>query len=295
MRTIDDFETTPAFEILEPTGKRTPFVFNSPHSGVAYPAAFLRSSRLDAVQIRRSEDTFVDELFAGAVGLGAPLMRAHFPRAYLDANREPYELDPAMFVGRLPAYINARSIRVAGGLGTIARVVADAEEIYRDRLTVEEGLDRIERLYKPYHATLRGLISSTLEMFGIAVLVDCHSMPSSARGFEGRPRPDFIVGDRFGTSCAPALADAAVALLSELGYRVGRNRPYAGGYITEHYGRPQVGVHALQIEVNRGLYMDESHYRRMAGFTALAEDLTWFAERLMQLVPLSGSLADAAE
>lgn len=295
MRTVDGFETFPAFEFLEPVVQRSPFVFNSPHSGTFYPETFLKSSKLDPAGIRRSEDTFVDELFLGVVGLGAPLMRAHFPRAYLDVNREPYELDPAMFSGRLPAYVNARSIRVAGGLGTIARVVADSEEIYRDRLTVKEGLERIEQLYKPYHAALKNRLTGTLSEFGVAVLVDCHSMPSTARGMENRPRPDLIVGDRFGTSCASELADAAVSLLSGLGYRVGRNRPYAGGYITEHYGRPQLGVHALQIEVNRGLYMDEQRYRKTVGFDALARDLSVFAERLMRLGLYPGSLADAAE
>lgn len=295
MRTVDGFETFPAFEILEPSVQRWPFLFNSPHSGAAYPRAFLRSARLDASAIRRSEDTFVDDLFAGVVELGAPLMRAHFPRAFLDVNREPYELDPTMFVGQLPAFINARSIRVAGGLGTIARVVADSEEIYRDRLTVEEGLGRIEALYKPYHAALRGRLAATLDRFRYAVLIDCHSMPSTARGLETRVRPDFVIGDRFGTSCSEALTDAAVEILRDLGYRVVRNRPYAGGYITEHYGRPHNGIHALQIEANRGLYMDEQRYRRGAGFAGLAGDLTTFCDRLMRIDFIDEPLADAAE
>ncbi|MGX1098356.1 N-formylglutamate amidohydrolase [Amorphus sp. MBR-141] len=295
MRTVDGFETFSAFEILEPSVQRRPFVFNSPHSGSTYPNSFLKSSRLDRVSIRRSEDTFVDELFSGVVGLGAPLMRAQFPRAFLDVNREPYELDPTMFTGRLPAYVNARSIRVAGGLGTIARVVADAEEIYREPLSVEEGLARIEDLYKPYHAALRARLAATLERFPFVGLIDCHSMPSTARGLEHRPRPDIIVGDRFGTSCSGALTEAAVAILRDLGYRVVRNRPYAGGYITEHYGRPANGVHALQIEVNRGLYMDEQQFRRTVGFGALTQDLAAFAERLMRMDLAETSLADAAE
>ena len=295
MRTVDGFETFPAFEILEPSLQRRPFVFNSPHSGTAYPRSFLRSSRLDRVAIRRSEDTFVDELFSGVVGLGAPLMRAMFPRAYLDVNREPYELDPAMFSGRLPAYVNARSIRVAGGLGTIARVVADAEEIYREPLSVEEGLARIDALYKPYHAALRARLAATLEAFPFAVLVDCHSMPSTARGLEHRVRPDIIIGDRFGTSCSGALTEAAVSILREFGYRVVRNRPYAGGYITEHYGRPLNSIHALQIEINRGLYMDEHHFRRTVGFGALMQDLASFAERLMRVDLAGETIADAAE
>lgn len=295
MRTVDGYETSPAFEILEPLVQRRPFLFNSPHSGVSYPKAFLKSSRLDATEIRRSEDTFVDDLFSGVVDLGAPLMRAHFPRAFLDVNREPYELDPAMFSGRLPAYVNARSIRVAGGLGTIARVVADAEEIYRQPLSVEEGLGRIETLYKPYHAALRQRLAETLDRFRFAALVDCHSMPSMARGLESRTRPDLVLGDRFGTSCSDLLTEAAMEILRDLGYRVVRNRPYAGGYITEHYGRPHNGIHALQIEVNRGLYMDEQRYRRTAGFAALAGDLTAFANRLMRVDLIDDTLADAAE
>lgn len=281
MRVVDGFVHQPPFEVLNPPVQRVPFVFNSPHSGNAYPRPFLASARLDAESIRRSEDTFVDELFAAVVEFGAPLMRAHFPRAFLDVNREPYELDPKMFEGRLPAFVNARSVRVAGGLGTIARVVADGEEIYARPLAVEEGLARIEAIYKPYHAALRRLVTATQARHGVAVLVDCHSMPSATRGHEQRPRPDVIVGDRYGTSCSAELSDGAVAILTDLGFTVGRNRPYAGGFITESYGRPALGVHALQIEVNRGLYMDEARFERAAAFGETARLLTTFARRLI--------------
>lgn len=281
MRVVDGFAQHAPFDVQAPPLQRVPFVFNSPHSGTAYPRPFLASARLDAEAIRRSEDTFVDELFAAVVALGAPLMRAHFPRAFLDVNREPYELDPKMFEGRLPAFVNARSVRVAGGLGTIARVVADGEEIYARRLAVEEGLARIEAIYKPYHAALRRLVTATQARYGVAVLVDCHSMPSVTRGHEQRPRPDVIVGDRYGTSCSAELSDGAVAILTDLGFTVGRNRPYAGGFITESYGRPALGVHALQIEVNRGLYMDETRFERAAGFDETARLLASFAQRLI--------------
>ena len=280
MQIVDDFVASPAFDIVEPAVQRAALVFNSPHSGRSYPRAFLTASRLDTLAIRRSEDAFVDELFGGAREIGAPLMRAHFPRAFLDVNREPYELDPKMFTGRLPAYVNARSVRVAGGLGTIARIVADAEEIYAGPLDVGEALERIERIYKPYHAALRRLIVRTQARFGFAVLVDCHSMPSHVRGQETRHRPDVILGDRYGTSAAPALVEAAAAILAELGFTVGRNRPYAGGFITEHYGRPAQGVHALQIEVNRGLYMNEARCERRDDFAAIAAALTAFGRRL---------------
>jgi N-formylglutamate amidohydrolase len=218
------------------------------------------------------------------VRLGAPLMSAVYPRAYLDVNREPYELDPKMFAGRLPAYANVRSLRVAGGLGTIPRVVSDAANIYREPLPVEEGLQRIERIYRPYHDTLRRLLAQTHVAFGMAILIDCHSMPSNIRGGPTRVRPDFVLGDRFGASCMPELTNCVAETLEELGYTVCRNKPYAGGFITEHYGRPARGLHALQIEVNRALYMDEHLLEPHRGFEQLSSDLFRLAESLLSLV-----------
>ncbi|OYX08643.1 MAG: N-formylglutamate amidohydrolase [Rhizobiales bacterium 32-66-8] len=272
----------PAFEILAPEHVAGPFVFNSPHSGRIYPRAFMEQARLDFDTLRRSEDSFVDELFADVVGEGLPLMRALFPRAFLDLNREPYELDPRMFDGRLPAFANTRSIRVSGGLGTIARVVGEAQEIYQRRLTVAEALERIETFYKPYHQALRRLISRTHRSFGVAVLVDCHSMPSGPVREEGA-RADFVLGDRYATSCAPLITDVVERELTARGYGVVRNKPYAGGYITEHYGNPAAGLHAIQIEINRGLYMDESAYARGPGFERVRADLLAVACRLMEL------------
>ncbi len=184
--------TEPSFEIIEPATIAAPFVFNSPHSGRAYPSDFLATSRLDPLALRRSEDAFVDELFMGVTALGAPLMRAHFPRAYLDVNREPYELDPRMFLEPLPSYANTRSLRVAGGLGTVPRIVAEAEEIYAEPLRLTEALARIEALYKPYHGALKDLVGRVREEFGVCVLVDCHSMPSARRAGEPGVRPDFV-------------------------------------------------------------------------------------------------------
>ena len=234
-----------------------------------YPPAFLAASRLDGLALRRSEDAHVDRLFAPVVDLGAPLMRAHFPRAFLDVNREPYELDPRMFDGRLPAFANTRSMRVAGGLGTIPRLVADGQEIYRGRLPVAAAVERIEALYKPYHRALRSLIQRTARQFGHAILIDCHSMPSSSLGRDEAARADIILGDRFGTACAPILIDAFEHHLRARGYRVLRNKPYAGGFITEHYGEPNVERHALQIEINRGLYMNEASLAITPGFSEL--------------------------
>ena len=267
-----DFE--PPHHVLEPARQTIPFVFNAPHAGAVYPGAFLAASRLDAVALRRSEDAFVDALFANVVALGAPLMMARFPRAYLDVNREPYELDPRMFDGRLPPFANTRSMRVAGGLGTIPRVVADGQEIYRARLSVDEGLRRIEWLYKPYHRALRLLVRRTAQIFGHAVLIDCHSMPSSSVSREDGTKADIVLGDRYGTSCATLLIDLVEAALRGRGYTVIRNKPYAGGFITEHYGEPALGRHALQIEINRSLYMDERSMQKKPAFAVLAEDLS---------------------
>jgi len=282
MRDVKE-ELDPPFEIIEPAELRGPVVFNSPHSGSVYPRTFLTTSRLDVSTLRRSEDSFVDELLLGVVRRGHPLMRAHFPRCYVDVNREPYELDPRMFDGRLPSFANTRSMRVAGGLGTVARVVGDAQEIYGQRIPVDDAIRRIEALYKPYHRALRRLFSRVHRDFGAAVLVDCHSMPSMAGAKDERPRADIVLGDRYGTSCAPVMAETIEATLRGQGYVVGRNKPYAGGFITEHYGNPAVGLHAIQLEINRALYMDERRFERSPSFAKLAADLELVADRLAAL------------
>src|SRR6266571_4275176 len=268
------------FEILEPVEWHGPAVFNSPHSGSVYPHAFLTATRLDVATLRRSEDSFVDELIQGVVGRGYPLMRAHFPRCYVDVNREPYELDPRMFEGRLPSFANTRSMRVAGGLGTLARVVGDAQEIYSQRIPVDDAIRRIESLYKPYHRALRRLFTRVHRDFGAAVLIDCHSMPSSAGAKDERPRADVVLGDRYGTSCVTPVAETIEQILRGLGYSVSRNKPYAGGFITEHYGNPAAGLHAIQLEINRALYMDERRFERSPSFAGVATDLETLAERL---------------
>lgn len=285
----------PPFEIRAPDDQTVPFVFNSPHSGRVYPETFLSTSRLNEHSIRRSEDYYVDELFAGAMDLGAPLLAAQFPRAFLDVNREPYELDPRMFDGHVPAFINSNSMRVAGGLGTIPRLVAENMEIYSHRLPIKDALARIEALYRPYHDNLRKLLVKTHGQFGYGVLIDCHSMPASAQA-GARNRPDFVIGDRYGTSATEGLSQLTIGILQDLGYSVSRNKPYAGGFITEHYGRPGRGLHAIQIEINRGLYVDERSLEKTAGFVALEADLTTF---MMQLTESFGDgysdIAHAAE
>src|SRR6476619_3259916 len=295
MLEIED-EFDPPFEAIEPAQCRGPVLFNSPHSGRVYPREFLAASRLDLPTLRRSEDTFVDELVAGVVERGYPLMRAHFPRCYVDVNREPYELDPRMFSGRLPSFANTRSMRVAGGLGTIPRVVGDGQEIYRERLNVEEALSRIEALYKPYHRALRRLINKAHQAFGAVVVVDCHSMPSIGVSRDEPRRPDVVIGDRYGTSCAAMLADMVEQTMSALGYSVGRNKPYAGGFITEHYGNPASGLHSIQLELNRAIYMDERRRERSARFESVMADFVTLADALAD-VPLGdlGPFQAAAE
>jgi N-formylglutamate amidohydrolase len=289
-----DQELSVAFEVGRPRNGAGPVVFSSAHSGRVYPAAFIASSKLDPLTLRRSEDAFVDELFGAAPELGAILLRAHFPRAYLDVNREPYELDPRMFEGRLPAFANTRSIRVAGGLGAIARVVGEGREIYARKLTVEEGLARIESLYKPWHRGLRGLLQQAWRRHGVAVLVDCHSMPSNA-GRADRIKADIVLGDRYGASCDPLFTEVAESRLRALGYAVARNKPYAGGFITEHYGDPAAGWHALQIEINRGLYMDEATIERSPGFEELQNDLREVMQALIEAAAGLGERSLAAE
>lgn len=283
MRSLPDFPDIPAFEVREPDLCSTSFVFNSPHSGRYYPKRFLSLSRLDSKAIRRSEDFFVDELFAGATAMGAPLMVANFPRAYLDVNREPYELDQRMFHEPLPAHANRHSVRVVGGLGTVPRIVSEGLNIYSGRIAYADAQARIDMIYRPYHDTLRGLLARSHRQYGHAVLIDCHSMPGSVRlGGDGL-RPDFVLGDRFGTSSSRDLTEAIAATLRSLGYLVVTNKPYAGGFITEHYGRPTKGLHAVQIEVNRALYFDEVTQIKKPGFGALCDDMNYLMSVVLAL------------
>ncbi|HEY3918016.1 MAG TPA: N-formylglutamate amidohydrolase [Stellaceae bacterium] len=277
-----------AVEIVAADQQSTPLILASPHSGSTYPPDLLAASRLDPVSLRRSEDSYVDEIFGEAPALGAPLLKARFARAYLDPNREPFELDPAMFEDALPDFVNRHSPRVRVGLGTIARVVASGEEIYARKLRFAEAQQRIERLYRPYHRALCQLVETTRNRFGFYLLLDCHSMPSTtlpSRGALGRGRVDIVLGDCHGTSCDPAVADTAQQFLADKGYAVVRNAPYAGGFTTTHYGKPGEGGHCLQIEIGRGLYMDERSYERKPFMTQLARDMRDLAAALARIDP----------
>jgi N-formylglutamate deformylase len=266
----------PAIEVVEPAELTSPLVFASPHSGAVYPRDFVAQSSLELATLRRSEDSYVDELFGDAAALGAPLLRALFPRAYLDVNREPYELDPEMFDGPLPSFVNSSSARVAAGLGTVARIVATRREIYRGKLSFFEVEQRLAAFYRPYHHALRGLVARAHERFGFCILVDCHSMPSSGLPLDADGAPagiDFVLGDRNGLSCHPLVTEAIEHALDSMGYRVIRNNPYSGGFTTQHYGDPANGFHTIQVEINRALYMDEASLARRAGFPRLRADL----------------------
>ena len=265
-----DYWDKPAFETIRPRRLTAPLVFNSAHSGRDYPERFLEMTRLDHLSIRQSEDAWVDELFSRAPHLGVPLLRAHFPRAYLDVNREPWELDPTMFCEPLSERCNTTSPRVAAGLGTLARVVAENKPIYRERLTLDDARMRIEGIYQPYHSTLQKLLSEAVTAFGTAILIDCHSMPRLTRSGD-RPAPDVVLGDRYGTACAPAIIDLVETVFSGAGLKVARNRPYAGGFSTRTYGRPQHGIHAVQIEVSRHLYMNEATLAKNDAFLAMRQ------------------------
>lgn len=259
------------FIVVRPVRQTAPLVVASAHSGRSYDQAFLAESRLDPLTLRRSEDSFVDELFAAAPSVGAPMIAADFPRAYCDPNREAWELDPAMFEDPLPPWVNSQSPRVAAGLGTIARVVSSGDPIYHKKLRFAEAERRVRMCWQPFHRALSDLLDETSGRFGAVLLVDCHSMPTGA--VTGRGPIDFVIGDVHGTSCSAEVTRLLEAELSGLGYQVRRNDPYAGGYITRAYGRPETGRHAVQIEIARRLYMDEQRFERRAGFSDIARQM----------------------
>jgi N-formylglutamate amidohydrolase len=270
-------EAVAPFVVTRPKGggAASPLVFASPHSGRLYPDALMAVSRLDAFAIRQSEDAYVDGLIERAPLHGASVITAQLARVYMDVNREPWDLDPAMFEDELPAYARSRSARVAAGLGAIARVVREGEEIYTRKLCFAEARARVEAVHTPYHDALAMLMREAREAWGVAVLIDWHSMPAAAaQGGE------IVLGDRYGGACAPAFSAMVERTLKAMGYAVARNSPYAGGFTTEHYGRPAQRVHALQIEVSRALYMDEASMSVTAGFERLRADL----ERLFEVI-----------
>jgi N-formylglutamate deformylase len=262
------------FGVAGPAEASVPFVFASPHSGRLYPESFIAASRLDPLTLRRSEDAFVDELFAAAPKAGARLLTALFPRAYVDVNRAESEIDPAMFDGPL-GMAGTKSVRVSAGLGAIPRVVREGIDIYRRRLPSREASFRMDAFYYPYHAALARLVKETQATFGVAIVIDCHSMPPPAHG------RDVVIGDCHGEAAAPELSAYVARQLAALGLSVGRNAPYAGGHTTRLYGKPASGLHAIQIEVNRGLYLDERHMEKTAGFAECQAQIAAFVAALL--------------
>ena len=262
--------------LVRPQAWRAPLIVASPHSGQHYPPDFLASTGLTRQELRLSEDCYVDELVASAPEHGVPLLAALFPRSFCDVNREPLELDPAMFSDRLPAGANTASPRVAAGLGVVPRLGANDREIYRRKLAFAEAEARLAGYYRPYHAALNTLCNEAVAAFGACLILDCHSMPSvggtadhryAAAGLgSGSGRVDYVLGDCFGASCAPAITSAIDAYLRAGGANMRRNSPYSGGYVTQHYGRPATGIHVLQLEINRALYVNERSLERSAGF-----------------------------
>jgi N-formylglutamate amidohydrolase len=284
------------FVVSLPARQGSPLVLASPHSGRAYPREFAALSRLPEAVLRQSEDCFVDQLVAGAPDLDVPLIAARFPRVYIDPNREPAELDQEMFAARLNPPVNAASPRVLAGLGVIPRLAANEQEIYRGKLEVAEAEQRLNQFYLPYHRALTDLVAQTKRQFGLCVLLDCHSMPSAGAWMDGlhsrqRIDVDYVLGDCFGASCAERMTAAAEAFLTERGAKVRRNNPYSGGYVAQAYGKPAQGVHVLQLEINRALYMDEVALEPAAGFAAVQAVMAGLIQRLSTAAQL---LAKAA-
>jgi N-formylglutamate amidohydrolase len=272
-------------DLVLPAQQSSPLILASPHSGRIYPEEFAGQSCLAEIVLRQSEDCLVDHLVAAAPKLGAPLLSALFPRVFVDPNREPTELDQDMFAERLAMPANAASPRVLAGLGVIPRLAANEQEIYRAKLPPLEAERRLQLFYRPYHRALGDLVAATKRQFGLCVLLDCHSMPSAGAWMDGlhsrqRIDVDYVLGDCFGASCAERMTAAAETVLSERGGKVRRNNPYSGGYVAQAYGRPAQGVHVLQIEINRALYMNEATLEPSPGFAAVEDVLEVLIERL---------------
>lgn len=263
-----------AYTLSSPERRTTSVVFASPHSGRAYPDAFLKRSDLNEKEVRSSEDAYVDQLLSDVPVYGAPLIVASAPRAFLDLNRAPDELDPALIEGVRRMSHNPR---VASGLGVIPRVVANGRAIYRGKLTLTEAHRRISDHWRPYHDQLQTLLDQSMRTFGEAILIDCHSMPHEALenvGPPGATRPHIVLGDRFGASAAPAIVAQVEAAFTDAGFRVARNMPFAGAFITQHYGKPSRKQHAVQIEIDRALYMNEATLTPHDGFADFKSKLT---------------------
>ncbi len=274
---------TEVFHLFQPTRQDTSVIFASPHSGRDYPAAFLAQSQLDGQLLRSSEDAFVEELFAAAAQLGAPLLAARVPRAFVDLNRAPDELDPALIegVGKVP-----HNPRISSGLGVIPRVVSGGRQIYSGKLPLAEAEARLHAYWHPYHQTLRDVIETTHSRFGQAILIDCHSMPHEAIDQHvrpGKPCPEVVLGDRFGASAGRDVIERVEAAFAGAGLRVARNAPFAGAFVSQSYGRPSTRRHVVQVEIDRALYMDEQKVAPLPGFADFCLTITKIMRELVEI------------
>lgn len=271
-----------SYTLHMPENPQTSVVFASPHSGRAYTAAFRQASVLDGMQIRSSEDAYVDMLFADVPAYGAPLLMANAPRAYVDLNRGAEELDPALVQGVRRQGLNAR---ISSGLGVIPRVVAGARPIYRGKISLSEAQRRLAEVWFPYHNRLQHLLNSNLSRFGQALLIDCHSMPHEAvrNVSKAGRRPEIVLGDRHGAASAGSIVDCVAEAFEQQGFSVARNTPFAGAYITQHYGRPTYHQHVVQVEIDRSLYMNEAQVRPNGQFDEVRARLARAAQMICDI------------
>ena len=270
----------PVVMVNKPRLWRSGVIFASPHSGNIYPKAFVSRSELSEQALRRNEDTFITDLFAPVVDLGAPLLAAVFPRCFVDVNRAPDELPYAWIANDVNSGAKASSPRAEAGLGVIPTMLSETTEIYKKPLSFRAARNRLAALYHPYHDALQELITEASLGFGAVLLVDCHSMPGFAP--MGSRRPDIILGDRFGVSCHPETIARVECAFQKQGYNVSRNYPYAGGYVTQHYGKPLAGIEALQIEINRDLYLNPVTMKKKRGYEALFENLKTVITKIIE-------------
>jgi N-formylglutamate amidohydrolase len=279
-----------AFAAFEHTAPVRPssVLLASPHSGRYYPADLTATARLDAIALRRSEDAFVDQLIASGPGLGLGLFTATHARAYVDVNRDPADWDPALFHDA-PYRTGKPSERVQAGLGVVPRVVGIGLDIYPRRMCFAEGAARIAQVHAPYHAGLAAVLTEMRARHGHAILLDWHSMPSGAvsalKSMRGYSRPRIVLGDCHGRACAPQVTEAVLLAFERRGYAVSVNVPYAGGYTTQQYGKPMLGVHAVQIEIDRSLYMDELRIQPHGGYAGLHQAMSAVLAELAQTLP----------
>jgi N-formylglutamate amidohydrolase len=281
-----------AFSIEEPIAVVSPAVFASPHSGRLYPKGFLEASTASMIDLRRIEDAYVDRLLADVHLSGAPTLCGLVARAFVDLNRSESEMDPHMFDNPAPAWFAQRSPRVEAGLGCIPRVAFNGAAIYGRKLPRDEAERRLDQVYRPYHRALEALLRRAQAMFGQAWLIDCHSMPAETEA--SAKSPDIVIGDRFGASCSPGLADLVEGLFRSRGYSTARNTPYAGGFATLAHGQPGQGRHALQIEIRRRLYLEEATVEPNEGFLSLRQHMGEIAQEIGTFTRGEVGLGDGA-